>query len=441
MQLPADSPDFRRPLAARPTFDPDALTRALRIAGAVLVVASASTFMLQRWQSGNDLGRYAMLVGQSLLLTAAAYFVGLTVREGRSARTFLALVLATIPVSFAVLGGLVYSQFHLEPLGVLPHYASWIAPDKASAVLAVIATLIVLVPLALVAFVALARRHARTLTLAFVAANLLVLVPIRAPVLAAVLAGTALLALLKLEIAKFSRSTELDTLEGKLARAMPFFAPVIMIGRVFHLYDVSPPFWGCLLLVAGSAIWLSTPRTASSLHRDGGAMFAGGTACLGWWLCWSEVVTRHDPTSSHVLLLGLPCALLLAVASLKADTLREALFAGGTLLGLGSAVTASALHLDSLSALFCILAGVVVAVSGAAVRAQVRTVAGTLVAIFGLGAGVWLAVHADDMLRWVSLSVLGVVFIVGSAYVERHRARIARIWERLSPSAPERREA
>ena len=30
-----------------------------------------------------------------LLLAAAAYFVGLTVREGRSARTFLALVLAT----------------------------------------------------------------------------------------------------------------------------------------------------------------------------------------------------------------------------------------------------------------------------------------------------------------------------------------------------------
>ena len=77
-------------------FDPDALTRALRIAGAALVVASASTFMLQHWQGGNDLIRYAMLVGQSLLLAAAAYFVGLSMQEGRSARTFLALVLATM---------------------------------------------------------------------------------------------------------------------------------------------------------------------------------------------------------------------------------------------------------------------------------------------------------------------------------------------------------
>src|SRR5436189_3043270 len=139
MQLPNDSrtilEDVPAPPVAAPSagFDPDAFTRALRIAGAALVVAAASTFMLQNWQAGNDLMRYAMLVGQSLLLAAAAYFVGLTVREGRSARTFLALVLATIPVSFAVLGGLVYSQFHLGELAPLPHYASWIAPSKGAA--------------------------------------------------------------------------------------------------------------------------------------------------------------------------------------------------------------------------------------------------------------------------------------------------------------------
>src|SRR5690349_21940494 len=138
--LPQDPPRRR-------ALDPEALTRALRIAGAAFVVASASTFMLQHWQSGNDIGRYAMLVGQSILLAAAAYFVGLTVREGRSARTFLALVLGTIPVSFAVLGGLVYSQFHFGELAPLPHYASWIAPSKGAALLAVLGTLIVLTPL------------------------------------------------------------------------------------------------------------------------------------------------------------------------------------------------------------------------------------------------------------------------------------------------------
>src|SRR6187431_461932 len=137
------------PVPAMTGFDPDAFARALRIAGAVLVVAAASTFMLQNWQVGNDLMRYTMLVGQSLLLAAAAYFVGLSLREGRSARTLLALVLATMPVSFAVLGGLVYSQFHLEAVAPLPQYATWIAPSKPAALLAVAGTLAVLVPLGL----------------------------------------------------------------------------------------------------------------------------------------------------------------------------------------------------------------------------------------------------------------------------------------------------
>src|SRR6478609_1457941 len=189
----------QKPTSPQTGFDPDAFTRALRIAGAALVVAAASTFMLQNWQAGNDLMRYAMLVGQSLLLAAGAYFVGLTVREGRSARTFLSLVLATIPASFAVLGGLLYSRFHLGELPPLPHYASWVAPSAGSALLALFGTLVVLFPLALVSFTALARKQAKALTLAFCGANLLVLVPLRQPEVVAALAGVALLGLLRLE--------------------------------------------------------------------------------------------------------------------------------------------------------------------------------------------------------------------------------------------------
>ncbi len=49
---------------------------------------------------------------------------------------------------------------------------------------------------------------------------------------------------------------------------------------------------------------------------------------------------------------------------------------------------------------------------------------------------VWLAVHADNFLRWASLSVVGVLLIVGAAYVERHRARVARAWDALTRRLP-----
>jgi hypothetical protein len=417
------------PTPAATGFDPDAFTRALRIAGALLVVAAASTFMLQNWQVGNDLTRYAMLVGQSLLLAAAAYFVGLTVREGRSARTFLALVLATIPVSFAVLGGLVYSRFHLGQMPVLPKYASWIAPSPAAALLAVLGTLILLVPLSLVSFTALARREAKALTLAFCGANLLVLVPLRQPEVVAMLAGGALLALLHLELTRFAAAAQLDTLEGKLARVMPFAPPLLMLGRVFHLYHIGPAFVGGVLLIAAAALWLLLARTVSSTRRDVGAWLASSLAIAGWGFCWSELM-RHLPSSGvTILVLGLPSAALLFLGAVRANAARSSLLNVGTIMALMTALSASAVDRGTAAAFSCIVLGVAVAVWGASVRARLRIACGVLVALWGVGLQVWLAVHADNLLRWVSLTAVGILLIVGSAYIERNRGRLARLWQ------------
>jgi hypothetical protein len=326
-----------------------------------------------------------------------------------------------------VLGGLVYSQFHLEPTQTLPSYATWIAPSQASALLAVLGTLIVLVPLAAVSFVALARKEARALSLAFFAANLLVLVPVRQPLVVALLAGVGLLALLRLELTRFGASAQLDTLEGKLARVMPFAPPVIMLGRVFHLYQVGPAFVGGVLLIAGSTLWLLLSRTVAPWKRDIGAWLAATLGVIGWGLCWSELADNtHGAVSA--LLLGLPVALLFALAAKRAVKAQGFLMSLATVTGLVTTLCACAIDWSSIGAVGCIIVGVAVAVWGASVRALFRTISGSLVALYGLGVQVWLATHADNVLRWASLSVVGVLLIVGSAYVERNRGRIARYW-------------
>lgn len=411
-------------------FDPDALTRALRIAGAALVVGSASTFMLQHWDGGNDLIRYAMLVGQSLLLAAAAYFVGLSLREGRSARTFLALVLATMPVGFAVLGGLVYSQFHWEDMPVLPSYATWIAPNALSALLAVAGTLAVFVPLAVVSFIALARSEARALSVVFFVANLLVLVPVRNPLVVVLLAGASLIGLLRLELRRFSGRARLDTIEGKLARAMPFAAPLIMLGRVFHLYHAGTSFIGGVLLIAAACLFQFLGGVHGPGRRDTGAWICAVFAAIGWGCVWPDVVAPLElGTTVTILSLGLPVAALVGIVSQRAVKSRGALLGGATLTALLSALVACIVELDSVAALGCIVVGVTIAVWGASVKALVRTLSGSAVALFGLVVQVWLATRTDNVLRWAGMSVLGVLLIVGSAYVERHRTRIARFWE------------
>jgi hypothetical protein len=427
----APPPEPQPTAAAAPrSFDPDALTRALRIAGAALVVASASTFMLQHWGGGNDLIRYGMLVGQSLLLAAAAYFVGLSLREGRSARTFLALVLATMPVSFAVLGGLVYSQFHLEKVATLPSYATWVAPSALSAVLAVVGTLVVFLPLAIVSFVALSRKEAKALSLAFFAGNLLLIAPVRQPLVIVLVAGLALAALLRLELKRFSGRAQLDTVEGRLARVMPFAAPLIMLGRVFHLYHAGPTFIGGVLLIAASCLFQLLGGTDSAGKRDLGAWTCMILAGVGWAFCWPELTRQLDADGALAILsLGLPAAALVGVVSQRAVKARGPLLGIATATALLSSLVACVVELDSVAAVGCIIVGVAIAVWGASVRALVRTLSGSLVALFGLGVQVWLATHADNVLRWASLSIVGVLLIVGSAYVERNRAKIARFWE------------
>jgi hypothetical protein len=416
------------PKPSEPSVDADALTRALRVAGAVLVVASASTFMLQHWESsGNDLARYAMLVGQSLLLALAAYFVGLTVRDGKGARTFLALLLATMPVSFAVLGGLVYSQFHVEPLASLPHYASWIAPTQASAVVAVLGTLVVLLPLGAVAFLALARKHASSLGFAFFASNLSLLVPVREPSVIAGLLAVVVLGLLLLDARRLGK---LDTLEGWLARTAPFAAPLLMAGRVFHLYRPTALYLGALCLIAASAIWIVTARSEQPKHRALGAWPSAILSLLGWALCWVELTRPHASEFVSLVSLGLPSAALLFVASTRARRSRVVLSMFSMVVLLFTAVLGPFYELSTIPILTCLLIGIAFAVSGAGSRSWHAMLIGGLVALFGLGAQVMLAVRADNLLHWGSLSAVGVALILGASYLERHKARLSSLWEK-----------
>jgi len=150
---------------------------------------------------------------------------------------------------------------------------------------------------------------------------------------------------------------------------------------------------------------------------------------MGWALCWDELKPLMPSDACCVLLFGLPSAFLLFLGSLRAASCRSGLVTVSTSVALLSALGASALDRGTAAAFCCIALGVAVGVWGAAVKARVRTVTGALVALWGIALQVWLAIHADNLLRWASLTAVGILLIVGSAYVERNRARLARFWE------------
>jgi hypothetical protein len=415
---PGQSEKVRHPL------DEAAFTRMLRVAGGVLLFASASTFMLQHWEAGNDLARYALLVGHSVLLALAAYFCGLRVNESRGARTFLALVLAIVPTTFAVLGGLVYSRFHWEPIQALPSYARWVAPTDVSALLAVAGTLVVVVPLAAIAFVALGRKDAKVLTLAFVAQNLLLLLPVRSPSVIVLVFGASVAMLTELELRRFSRVAQLSTLEGRLARASLFVAPALLLGRAVHLYDPSRLFVGGVLLTAAYVLFAYAPKIVDWAARDAAAFASAGLGVVGWIFCFSGFAKHLDSEAVSVVALGLPSALLVTIASRRAVQLRPVLTVLGGTMALLTAVIAPLVELSIWGALACIVTGVSVLAWGAARRSIPYTVAGAVVGLVGVGLQVSLAVQVNEFMRWGSLTVGGVLLIVGASFAERYKGRL-----------------
>jgi hypothetical protein len=428
-QLPSESqePDPAGAVVVpnRPAEDPLLLTRMLRVVGSVLVIAAASTFMLQRWHQGNDLLRYGMLLTHTALLAVAAYVCGVRVRESRGARTFLALLLAAVPANFAVLGGLVYSQFRWDPHVVqLPSYATWVAPSPALALGACLVAVLVLAPLCLVAFLALARCEARLLTLAFVGGNLVILLPIREPDCVAAMAGLLGLGILLVDIARLHPKSAMVTLEGRLARAMLAVPPVLIVARCIHLYHPTLLLAGVVGLVLAHALYTAARRT----HADGNARegLLGGSACfalLGWGCCALEL---HDvlnlPASAKVPLLVLPAAALLFWYSLGSPHGGKVYRLLASLGAFGMTSVNLLVYPEWLSSLSVLVVGVALLTHGAATRSAPALVSGAASLLIGLGYHVWFAMRFEGF-AWVALSVLGVGLIVMASYVERHRSR------------------
>ncbi len=411
------------------------LARVLRIIGGTLLVASASTFLLQRWQAGSDLFRYALLVVHTLLVAAAAWFCGLGVRESRGARTFLGLVLAIIPVDFGVLAGLVYSQFRWEDAVVLPRYAVWQAPSAVAALGTFGLTCLLLWPLALLSLVALARAEARRLTAWFVVTNLCLVLPVRDPHVTALVASAAGLGLMAFETWVWTKEPTLRTFEGRVARLVLWIPLAVMVGRSITLYRPSCLFAGVVSLSGCIAWFMGTRRVDAAPVRNWSTWLSALGALGGWLLCWSYFATHHRlPDAWQIPLFCGPAAALLIGFSWWAGGAGRALrvlAAGFACLCAGPNLL---LYPSFGMSLACLLVGIALVAWGVGGEQKLPLVGGVLTALFGLGYHLRYAIELDSVARWGSLSLLGLGLIVAASYLERHQERLG-AWMRKARAA------
>lgn len=420
---------------AAPRFT--AASRVLRGAGAAALLAALSTFLWQHWQIGSDLMRAGALLAHTVGLTLAGLFCGLGARDDKAARSFLGLAGATLPILFCVGGGLVYSQWAWEGSPVhLARYATWVAPSPVAAFAAAAVILATAVPVSLLAMGVLARRRLGALAAACVVGNALLLVPTRDPNVVAVLAAALLAGLAALEWRVFSRETSLATFEGGLARVLAVAPAVLLLGRHWLHYEITPLFEGVCWLAAGAgltalAAWRAAPDGVREVAR-----WASLVPALRVAAAVGEGAANMGVTGGLVLPLAALCfGTQLVGASLVGATaawgrwLRSA--AG---LGLaGACVVNLAVAPGIVASLLAGLASVSLLAWGTLREHRPLQLLGTAGALLAGAAHVQHAIAFYHWNRWGSLALLGVVVILAASGVERFGPRaLARVevWKR-----------
>jgi hypothetical protein len=452
-----DASEFEPRLASNPGTDPSprvsgrrtlaqvvmenglTLSSLLRGLGGLVVVAAFVVLLFQGWRDGDDLGRYFLLIGHTLVLTLAGFAAGHLLRESKGARLFIGLALAAVPVNFAFLGGISYPHLTWDPLQT--SLESWrplgnvqsLAPGLALSLTGITVPLLAIS--IWIGYLVMARRSAWALSGLYLLTNAALLVPSRnSGMISALLLGLGLLlAILVVRLRR--RDPSLATPEGVFARAVLVLPLLVMGGRSIWFYAPSGLFFTTLALVGYLALRqalhyvIDTPKWKATV--EWGAVVMASISALFAFATLVEIDGLRDGIKLPIA--GALLSVLLYDLSTR-STPRVLAYRNASALTVLTALTANQFVVGGLpNALLCLLAGITVLGYGFVAKQRATFFAGLVTALFGM-AFAGIDVFAGFTIGgWTGLVLLGVATILAGSLVERHGQRLGAVlirWHR-----------
>jgi hypothetical protein len=400
------------------------LPQLLRMAGATALLVAMYSFLVQGWQDGNDLLRYSMLLGHSLLLCGVGLASGHWLQEAKGARLLVTLALTSVPANFAILGAFVYSAFGPQTSLSHPDYALWQLDSQGATVTTVILAVAALIPVMLLGFRTLARVLSTRLSVMFMLSNAMLLIPLRDPeYMAALSLPLALLMLLNNEKTQ-QQSLAARTPDGLVARALLYLPLVVLTGRSLWFYDTDA------FLFTSSLVILFLAARQLSLLLPGQSITRGLLEVCG------GLLTPMIGVGSAILLDGiLTESLLLQLAALISAALlyevsHRALMAPGlyrlmAMLMLSLGLIVNFILFEGLAtALTSLAIGLVLALIGRHYRQLALFSTGLVLAAVSLIYQLYRMLQVFDLSGWISLAVLGMLAIVIGSVLDSGGGRI-----------------
>ena len=392
----------------------------LRGAGALAIISAAAAFLIQRWNVPDHCLRYFLFLGFTLILGLAGVISGVRIRDDKSARTFLAIAAAIVPVHFCILGALIFSQFG-QPLHHYDELLHWHARSGSAAVLTMLVGLAALIPLTVVGLMALVRKEVKLVATVYLGACALLLLPFRDPSVVALLlaVGSPLLLLLDL---KLRENSLFHTLEGKLARIMLQVPLMLILIRTLTLYSFSDVLVGTLWGLLALNLFHFLPKYGPAFIK---ARFSQGLSVLPAFIGWSFfhhalISTVQIPSEFSTTLFGLPFAALLLALSRCAETghnYRRLAILFGSYTVLAQLFLAPALSGSLIAVAATLFAAVYSFLNKDTFSFSVGCIAFLLAVLYNLRYALLFCTFSP----WVSLALIGCATVGAATFVERNR--------------------
>ena len=392
----------------------------LRILGTSAVLIAMYSFLMKGWESNDDLFRYMLMLGHTAFLAFVGLVSGHWLKESKGARLLLTLSLISIPINFAILGGMILSQASVITPANYPQYVTWTVDNLNTALLTTGGALLVLIPICYLGFRVLTRDMFKRLSFLFLLSSCSLLLPVRDPYLigSLVLALTAIILFYSRLVSHQKISAK--TNEGFTALFLQLIPLSILMGRSLWLYETD------LFLISALAvtIFILIRQVSTILNSDSriknmlNFLSIIPAGLITFTLAETLLSTGFIPQELIFPISTSVSAIMVYDISLRSKNLAY-FYRSIAIMGLViSMITNLIVYSNLLSALLVIFAGFTMALFALKIKQRYILIWGTVLIVSGMAHQLYFLIMHFDINSWVSLALLGILSIVIGSGIE-----------------------
>ncbi|MFW2438628.1 MAG: hypothetical protein ACN4GR_04585 [Arenicellales bacterium] len=404
----------------------------LRVLGTGVLLIAMYSFLVQGWQSGNDVLRYLMMLGHTGVLAAIGLASGHWLKDGKGARLLLILALVSVPANFAILGAFIFSQLAGVDISNYPDLVAWTAGSTGMILLTSAGAMLVLIPVTFLGFTVLARSISKEVSLLFLVSNAALLLPLRDPQLVALM--VLMLTLFSIFFSsKVSRQQiAIRTREGITALGLLFLPLAVLMVRSLWLYSVD--FF--LLSMLSAAGFLMIRQASIFLEPDTG--LRNILDALSLLPAFAVIPFLSGAMFDAAIMsrsLVIPMAALVSAGMVYDISSRSPSYATGYRnIAIGLVMLNSIYNLflvaNLQASMMCVAIGMGLLVLGYHKQFRNVFISGAILILTGTAHQAYALVHHFDLTSWFSMAALGVVAIVLASTIETRGGKIKSSLER-----------